>query len=80
MLSIILSTESLKLDLGDISDIAFSLPVDDFIELGFPIGTQIFPPMSKTNSPRLFDRLVNFTREDLKNFKCQAYKPIITIS
>ncbi|MEA4866252.1 MAG: hypothetical protein VB088_12750 [Sphaerochaeta sp.] len=77
--SLIRSTEPLKLDIGDIRDIAFALSIDDFLKLRFPSNISLRFPMSNSTKPSTFDMIVQDTRKTLEHRVSPFVKPTVTI-
>ena len=79
-LSIIMDLTPVKLELGNIRDIATSLPIDDFLNLRFPEDIWLrFPMSDDENKPTNFDEIVKWTREQMKNYKTLVAKPVFMI-
>ena len=77
--SIIMSTDALKLQLGDIRDIAVKIPIDDFLILKIPNDISFKFPMSVSEKPCMFDMIVSDTRKGLMNYRSRQVKPTVTI-
>lgn len=76
--TIILSTDSLTLDIGNIRDIAYAIPVQELIDLRLPNEPSFrFPTLGNQDS--YFFNMVRYSKEDLERFLCPTYKPILTI-
>ena len=79
-MSIVEDLNKVILHIGDISDIAFEMPIDDFLEHNFPEEMKLrFPMSDKVDEPSNYDGIVEWTREQMKNYHTNIIKPMITI-
>ncbi len=77
--SVIRSTEPFKLNIGDVSDIACVLPIDDFLQLRLPKDLEWKFPTTKSKAPSIFDQIVQHTKEALESRESTIIKQIATI-
>jgi len=77
--SIVMSTDALKPQIGDIRDIAVKMPIDEFLALKFPHDMPFKFPMSISEKPCMFDMILRDTRKFLLNYRSQLFKPTVTI-
>jgi hypothetical protein len=77
--SLIKSTEALMINIGDISDIAHALSIQDFLKLRFPKNIELRFPMSYPEKPSMFEIIVHDTRKMLEKVKISPVKPTGTI-
>ena len=68
------------LQIGDISDIATIMAIDDFLELKFPNKMKLrFPMRDKEDEPSNFDEIVEWTRDQMKSYHPRMIRPKIVI-
>ena len=75
-LSVVQNIESIKLNIGNIRDIAVTISIDDFLNLKFPKSLRLKFPMSDyLDMPTNYDSLVETTKETTKQRKPILMKP-----
>ena len=72
-------SDNIKLNIGDIRDIAYLIPIDDFLDLSGIYGHFVCPSNNDREHPSLFDKMVNDTRVQMMNYKVTYTRPLITI-
>jgi hypothetical protein len=77
--SLIRSTEALTINIGDISDIANALSIQDFLNLRFPKDIELRFPMSSSEKLSIFDMIVQDTRKILMKLTSISVRPSVTI-
>ena len=76
----VMDTNSVKLQLGSIRDIAIALPIEDFLTLKFPEDIRLrFPMREEGEAESNFDSVVKTTREQMKNYHSILTKPTFII-
>lgn len=68
-LSIVPDLSPVKLNIGNIRDIAIALPIEDFLKLKFPDDIRLrFPMSDDPSTPTNYDGLVTWTKEQMENY------------
>lgn len=79
-LKIVEDASPVKLQLGSIRDIAYAVPIDNFLKLLIPRYIPLHFPMRELYQiPSNYDIIVSETRKIMKNYKSIFVKPMITI-
>lgn len=79
-LKIVEDVSPVKLQLGSIRDIAYAVPIDNFLKLLIPRYIPLHFPMRELYQiPSNYDIIVSETRKIMKNYKSIFVKPMITI-
>ena len=79
-LSIVQSLSPVTLQIGSIRDIAIALPIDDFLDLKFPRDIRLkFPMRDSMEVPSNYDGIVQWTKEQMKDYHTILAKPMLVI-
>ena len=79
-LKIVEDASPVKLQLGSIRDIAYAVPIDNFLKLLIPQYIPLHFPMRELYQvPSNYDVIVAETRKAMKDYKSIFIKPMITI-
>lgn len=71
--------EPKKIQIGDISDIAYVLPIDDFLLLKGFEGKRFRWPVGEGDQKTIFDLMVEDTRKIMKDFNTPILTPLVII-
>ena len=72
-MSMVRNLDRITLQIGDIRDIAYELPIDDFLELKLNMPLR-FPMRESGQVPSNFDNVVQFTKEQMKNYRSRLVR------
>ena len=75
---IALEKEPVIVNVGDIRDIAYAVPIDKFLDASGVVGRHYFPETGDLNVP--YDFMVNHTREQMKTFRSYGGRTQVVIS
>lgn len=79
-LSIVPSLDPVTLQIGSIRDIAIVLPIDDFLNLKFPQDIRLrFPMRDPMEEPSNYDGIVQWTKEQMKDYHTIFAKTMFSI-
>ena len=77
---LIRSLEPVKLQLGDLSDITVEMPVEDFMRGYLPDGFRCrWPSNGDPKNPSNYDEIVEWTAEQMKNYRSIFVRPTFAI-
>lgn len=74
---IALEKEPVIVNVGDIRDIAYAVPIDKFLDASGVVGRHYFPETGDLNVP--YDFMVNHTREQMKTFRSYGGRTQVVI-
>lgn len=75
--ALILDKNRITINVGDIRDIAYAIPMEQFLNTSGINGRHSFPCVGNIKAP--YDFLLDKTREEMKNYKSFIVKPMFTI-
>lgn len=79
-LTIVPDLSPVTLQIGSIRDIAVALTIDDFLELKFPSDIRLkFPMREEGEEPSNYDGIVQWTKEQMKDYHTILVSPIAII-
>lgn len=79
-LELIRSLEPVKLQLGDLSDITVEMPIEDFMRGFLPTGFRCrWPSNEDSENPSNYDGIVEWTAEQMKNYRSIFVRPTFAI-
>ena len=77
---LIRNLEPVKLQLGDLSDITVEIPIEDFMSGCLPNGFKCrWPSSEDPKKPSNYDEIVEWTKEQMKNYRSIFVKPTFAI-
>lgn len=77
---LIRNLEPVKLQLGDLSDITVEIPIEDFMRGCLPNRFKCkWPSSEDPNKPTNYDGIVEWTKEQMKNYRSIFVKPTFAI-
>ncbi len=80
VMRIVEDLSDVTLNIGDIRDIAVAIPIQDFLDIKLPQDIRLHFPMRQAGEePSNFDQIVEWSREQMKEYRTIHARPIITL-